>query len=246
MIKTEKKKKEKRKKNIRAAGLLLAAAALIFLMPVLHTEHIKSSIEIVETPEELLSELLVEWEKNGSKVIGGLYFYPLGRQCFRYSGQGKEIYYIPTANCRYTDIKIGVARWQCTVWVNKVTIKNGRIVGNSRLEGNKIGLKIAVDTGGGADIWLSERTKDGNGIYLQEVYQPHTHRIQQEVSYLLAKAEATREETEVFVLDLYLWRMKEHRREEPYQGNLHIVCSFGEKQIEGAYPFEYSVSGYEG
>ena len=222
---------------------VLAAAGCTILALFLYTEHTKRAVRVVDTPPELLPEEFIEWEENGAEIRPGSYVYLMGKTCFLYSGISGDIYYIPVVSFHFVDLNRGNAEWRCNVSVYRITRKDGKTIENRRLEGNKLKLEVAMDTGGGADLLLFSSQIDGNGNQIREVYEPHTHKMRYSVDYPLEKAKASRENTEYYYFGFKLWRMKEHIRELPYEGTLEMTCSIGTQQIEEKLPFEYVVAG---
>ena len=143
--------KKYRTKGFRIGGcILLAVILLIVLVPILHTEYVKHSIKVVDVPTELLSEGLVEWEASGAVLEAEVTAYLLGRQCFCYSGLAGKVYYIPTVTFHYTDVTEGTPIWACCVFVRRVTVRDGKVVENSRLERNKMKLEVEMNGNEGA------------------------------------------------------------------------------------------------
>ena len=192
-------------------AFVLAAAGGTFLIFFLYTGHVKRTIQIVDTPVELLPEEFIEWEENGSPARSGNHSYLMGRKCFLNSGIFGDVYYIPVVE----------------------------IIDNSRLEGNQLEIELAMDTGGGADLLMFYAQTDENGAQIREVYEPHTHKMRYRVDYPLAKA--SQENTEFYALELRLWRIKENIRELPYQVTMEVACSIGKQRIEEKLSFEYVV-----
>lgn len=220
-------------------AFVLAAAGCTFLIFFLYTGHVKRTIQIVDTPAELLPEEFIEWEENGSLVRSGNHSYLMGRKCFLNSGIFGDVYYIPVVDFRFTDLRSGNAEWYCWVSVYRITMKDGKIIDNSRLEGNQLEMELVMDTGGGADLLMFYAQTDENGAQIREVYEPHTHKMRYRVDYPLAKA--SQENTEFYAFELRLWRIKEHIRELPYQGTMEVACSIGKQRIEEKLSFEYVV-----
>ncbi|MCI8627301.1 MAG: hypothetical protein HFH36_14295 [Lachnospiraceae bacterium] len=234
--------KKYRTKGFRIGGcILLAVILLIVLVPILHTEYVKHSIKVVDVPTELLSEGLVEWEASGAVLEAEVTAYLLGRQCFCYSGLAGKVYYIPTVTFHYTDVTEGTPIWACCVFVRRVTVRDGKVVENSRLERNKMKLEVEMNGNEGARFiraYSQIEGGEGKGLYIPGV---DTQQLQYEITYPLAKADP--EGSHPYIAFGEHDPDNQYIREEPYQGSLQIACSIGKQRIEGEFSFEYRVEG---
>jgi len=226
---------------IRGGGILLGVILLAVLVQILQKEYIKHSIQIVDVPPELLSEGLVEWEESGAALEADTTAYLLGKQCFCYFGRTKNIYYIPTVTFHYTDITEGIPTWACCVYVRRVTMKDGNIVKNSRLEWNQMKLEIELNDEGGLEFDHAYGQMVGEEENPLVFYESDTHQVRYEIAYPLAKADPEGSHPYIAISEHFL--NSKYIREKPYQGTLEIVCSIGKQRIEGEFLFAYRVKG---
>lgn len=230
--------------------LVLVLLGIVFITlfnAVLYKEHMKKAIKIINIPSDLQMERFLEGgylEEGDSPLEPSVPYVLMNEQCFYYSKKGKEVYYIPTVSFCSTNVSVltgGIC--ECHIYFKKVTVKNGKILQNSYLDGNEIKITVTLYSGQDSkkDAYIKDSAIQKNQEQVQRDFyrEGEIYNIRYERTFPLRKL--SQKEECYYIFNATLGASEIDLETMEHQGICNIIFSIGKQKIEKEFLFQYEI-----